>query len=112
MSRGERWNYNMVTRTFGKHFNSSGGALTLSPSEVTDSGAESGIHSRTHDDGWTITGLIHEDYYTWVNDFEASHPKFGKVWGNFQSEVYADTKAGFDNFYANHTPNAWDYGDI
>lgn len=102
----------MITKKFGTDFHSSGGALTLSPTAVTDSGASGGTHTRTHDSGWTITGEIHEDYYEWVNDFEATHPTFGKVWGNFEGEVHADSEEGFAHFWKNHEPEAWDYMDI
>lgn len=78
---------------------------------MTDGGHESGTHSRTHDDGWTITGEIHEDYYVWVNDFEATHPTLGRVWGNFEGEVKATSKAAFDHFWKHHEPEAWDYYD-
>lgn len=71
----------MITKKFGIDFYSDGGALTLNVGEVTDSSYDNGTHTRTHDDGWTITGKIHEDYYTWVNDFDAIHPVHGKVWG-------------------------------
>ena len=70
------------------------------------------MNSRTHEDGWTITGKIHNDYYTWVNEFEAKHPEYGKVWGDFESEVYATSEKAFEHFYANHKPEAWDYRDI
>ena len=102
----------MITKKFGVDFNSEGGALTLAPSEVTDSGHESGTHAKTHEDGWTITGKIHEDYYVWVNEFEAAHPIYGKVWGDFESEVHADSEEGFQHFHENHKPHAWDYDDI
>lgn len=102
----------MITKKYGIDFSSEGGALTLSRGEVTDSQAESGIHTLTHPDGWTITGAIHEDYYFWVNDFEAKHPKLGLVWGNFESIVHADSEEAFQDFYTNHKPEAWDYGDI
>ena len=102
----------VVEKKFGIDFNSEGGALTLNPCEVTEGNEEEGTHIRIHDDGWTIKGEIHEDYYTWVNSFEAEHPKFGKVWGNFECSVFADNESGFNNFFANHEPSAWDYGDI
>jgi hypothetical protein len=104
----------MITKTFGIDFNSSGGALTLTPSEVTNSEHYSynQEYEMTHPDGWTIKGVIWEDYYTWVNAFEAVHPIFGKVWGDFEKEVFADTEEGFNDFYSKHTPEAWDYGDI
>lgn len=102
----------MITKKFGVDFNSSGGALTLSVGHVSDSSPYQDTHTRTHADGWTITGEVHEDYYAWVNDFEANHPQYGKVWGNFEHEVYADSEEGFAHFYAHHTPEAWDYQDI
>lgn len=102
----------MVTKKFGIDFHSGGGALTLLTSAVTDSGAESGIHERTHESGWTIKGEIHEDYYTWVNDFEATHPKYGRVAGNFENEITAESEEAFEHFWAHHEPEAWDYQDI
>lgn len=108
----------MITKKFGEDFFSEGGALTLEPGEVSDErvrhllGNDDIVRSRTHDDGWTVSGKIHEDYYYWVNYFEAEHPTHGKVWGDFESEVYADSEEGFEHFYKNHTPEAWDYGDI
>lgn len=107
-----------VTKVFGKDFTSSGNALTLGVYEVVpDNIGRNRIdgykeYEKTHPDGWTIKGMVHEDYYMWVNDFEASHPKYGKVWGNFEDEVYADSEKGFRHFYKNHTPDEWDYGDI
>lgn len=66
----------------------------------------------THNNGWTINGEVHEDYYTWVNEFEAVHLIFGRVWGNFEYTVYADTREGYSDF-VNHFPvSYWDYWDI
>ena len=62
--------------------------------------------------GWTITGEVHEDYYEWVNAFEATHPVFGRVWGDYEDVVNADSEEGFNNFYRNHPPTEWDYADI
>lgn len=89
-----------VTKTFGTDFYSSGGALTLAPSV--------GLQ----DSGWTIEGEIHEDYYEWISNFEATHPNYGRVAGNFESTVTADSEEAFQHFYTNHTPEAWDYQDI
>lgn len=101
----------MITKKFGEDFHSNGGALTLSPSEV----GNYNLHvetSHTHKDGWTITATVVEDYYEWINEFKAMHPKYGTVWGNFEHEVYAESEEAFKHFYDNHTPQAWDYGDI
>lgn len=66
----------------------------------------------THESGWTIIGEIHEDYYKWVNYFEAAHPEYGKVWGNFEGEVFADSEAAYNHFVEHHPPEEWDYWDI
>ena len=92
----------MVTKLYGKDFVSTyDSALTLSPDEL-------GVN----ESGWTIEGAVVEDYYEWVNDFEANHPTFGKVWGNFEGEVHADSEEGFAHFFEHHPPESWDYWDI
>jgi len=103
-------NPSIVIKKYGVDFHSGGGALTLSPEYV---GCwEVGEHTKTHDYGWTITGEVVEDYYYWVNKFSAEHPKLGKVWGDFEDEVFADSEEGFNDFYSNFPPEDWDYGDI
>jgi len=105
----------MIVKEFGKDFHSPYGALTLNTSEVckgNDAGKEWTKQTRTHKDGWTITGVIQKDYCYWVNEFEAVHPEYGKVWGNFEDKVYADSEEGFQDFYEKHPPEAWDYMDI
>jgi hypothetical protein len=99
----------MVTKTFNPS-----GALTLNAEEVTSEKwfAETGFYKKIHPDGWTIEGEVHEDYYYWVNEFKAKHPKYGKVWGDFEEEVFADSEEGFKHFYKYHTPEEWDYADI
>lgn len=89
-------------------------AHTLEPEQVFGPGHrhEVGPHSYTHASGWTISGSISEDYYYWVNDFEATHPVHGWVKGNFEDFVEAKSKRGFDHFIANHPPHTWDYWDI
>jgi hypothetical protein len=62
--------------------------------------------------GWTITGETHNDYYSWVNYFEATHPKYGWVRGDFEREVIAESENGFNHFIKFHQPEEWDYWDI
>lgn len=103
-----------IIKKFGVDFHSEGGALTLPVEAVSvNQHVESGRHTRFHKgSGWTISGKVNEDYYTWVNEFEARHREHGRVWGNFEHEVFADSEAGFRHFMENHPPNAWDYWDI
>lgn len=92
----------IITKKFGVDFDSGGySALTLG---VDDLG--------THEDGWTITGDIVNEGKIWVSDFEATHPIYGKVWGDFQTEVFADSEEGFEHFYENHPPDVWNYQDL
>jgi len=76
------------------------GSLTLEPNYIG-----------THENGWTITGKIKEDYYEWVNEFHAI--KNGKiVFGDFESQVYASDEETYQEFIKEFPPHAWDYGDI
>ena len=118
----------MVTKKFGIDFNSIGGALTLPIESVSDIGhIENAVQSKTHESGWTIKGRLETGYYNyvwlnqfeayhynyvWLNQFEAYHPVFGKVWGDFEDEVFADSEEGFAHFFENHPPNDWSYCEI
>lgn len=102
----------MVTKKFEEDFHSPGGALTLRDSEVTEGNEEGGVHTREHESGWTITGKIHEDYFTWVNEFTATHPEFGVISGDFENEVIAESEEAFNHFWKHHEPEAWDYMEI
>ena len=90
-----------VIKKFGVDFDSAGGALTICPSYIGK-----------NDSGWAISGEICEDYYEWVNDFEATHFDLGWVRGNFEDTVEASSQEAYDHFYENHTPDVWDYRDI
>ena len=88
-------------------------ARTLSASFVRGRYERSlGTYTKTHADGWTISGAIHEDWFEWVNAFEATHPVFGRVWGDFEAWVYADSKEGMEAFCAAYPYEDWDYEDI
>ena len=76
-------------------------AVTLNPDFVGE-----------NDSGWVIAGDIIRDYYEWVNDFTATHPDYGKVWGNFEGYVYADSQEAYEHFLEHHRPDVWDYEDI
>jgi hypothetical protein len=93
-----------ISESFVKSFDVPGHlASTLHPEDL-------GVHPEP--DGWTVTGEIQEDYYEWVNDFVATHPKYGKVEGNFESSVVATSEVAYQHFIKFHPPNDWDYWDI
>jgi hypothetical protein len=87
-------------------------AHTLEPKEVTNQNNAVGLHTRTHKSGWTICGEVKEDYFYWVNDFTAEHPQWGKLSGNFEHEVIAESEEAFNHFINHHKPVEWDYWDI
>ena len=62
--------------------------------------------------GWKIDGEVHDDWFQWVNEFEATHPVFGRVWGDYEKEVFADSQEAYEHFFAHHPPNLWDYDEI
>lgn len=99
----------MITKTFGNDFSSFGGALTLDYSLVDEDPTE----WKQHSSGWKIKGEIREDYYAWVNEFEAIHESNGwVVSGDFERSVTATNEEAFQHFWENHEPNDWDYSDI
>ena len=106
----------MIEKKHGTDFSSYGGALTLDPCYVSDENFSDGMPEKacqkTHKTGWTIKANVKTDYYSWVNEFEASHPVLGRVWGDFEESVYADSEGAFNDFYKNYPPDKWDYGDI
>lgn len=72
------------------------------------------ICKRTHPapSGWTISGRVCEDWYYWVEEFEASHPEHGKVKGDFSAEVWATSQAAFEHFKEHHPYSEFDTQDI
>jgi hypothetical protein len=81
-------------------------AHTLPASYVTKQRLPDGYHDpaileRHHPaTGWTILGAVMVDYVPWVNAFEAEHPVHGRVWGDSESEVRADSQAAYNVFCA------------
>lgn len=74
------------------------------------------IFERMHLDGWTIKGVMCNDWYSWVEVFEATHPQFGKVWRTEEDAknhtVKATTREAYDNFIINHEFIGFCYDDI
>ena len=102
---------------FSKSFTFDGMAHTLRTKEVSDEdfdddGSVSDTLTKTHASGWTISGKVRTDYFSWVNYFEAKHPLYGWIKGNFENTVEASSEKGYYHFYQHHTPRTWDYGDI
>ena len=105
-----------IEKSYGDDFSSRGGALTLNSEDVGDGlhavANDGNSYERANDSGWTISGKVSEDYYSWVNAFHASHPVFGVVFGDFEDVVKASSEEAFRDFWEHHEPLAWDYGDI
>lgn len=45
------------------------------------------ILNKENDHQWIFNAEVQEDYYEWINGFEAIHPKFGKVCGNLEKHI-------------------------
>jgi hypothetical protein len=44
-------------------------------------------YSRTHKNGWIISGKIVTEYISWVPFITAFHKKYGIIYGNFSEEI-------------------------
>lgn len=76
-------------------------AYTLDPEDIgTDS------------NGWKVKGKIYEDYYEWVNEFEATKGKSSFVKGDFENFIECSSLEDLDEFLSLHMPETWDYRDI
>ena len=86
-----------VTKTFGRDFGCDG-EMVLS------------MHVRgKHENGWVVQGELeveceNDDDVPCVKNFQAHHPEYGRVWGSFSGEVYADSEAGYSDFVLNFEP--------
>ena len=65
-----------------------------------------------NDSGWFIEGKIHEDWYEWVNYFEATHPIYGWVKGDYEDCLTGSSKKALEHFMKHHPAHEWDYWDI
>ena len=65
-----------------------------------------------NDSGWHIKGDIIEDYYEWVEGFMATHPEYGKVWGDFNGRVYAWKPNALERFLEDHPYEEFNLDEI
>lgn len=81
-------------------------ALTLSPY----------ILDKQNKNDWFFKAKIQEDYYQWINFFEATHPKYGKIFGDFEIGIHypKENKEALNDFLEKTFQylNLWDYMDI
>lgn len=71
-----------------------------------------GYHSQS---GWTVyADTIEEAGISWISDFLAKHPKYGKVRGDLEKTVYYTSDEGLEDFISTYKGciQFWDYGDI
>lgn len=79
---------------------------------VTDSYAKTlNVNSLGVHNGWVVEGEIHEDYFSWVNDFTAKKEEWF-VKGDFEDTVTCSSLDAFEDFLSNVTVEDWDYDDI
>lgn len=83
--------------------------LCVQDSEIPKTGFYIKYHEHT---SWTIIGNCIEDWFYWIDDFEAHHPTHGIIFGSFNKNVYAESKECFENFVSSHHYEEWDAGDI
>jgi hypothetical protein len=99
-----KFDYPYDARTLYLHY--------VSDDESDDENPYKSYSTKTHENGWTISGEIHYDWVTWVNEFSAKHPVFGRVYGDFEKEVISDSEEGYNDFINNFPIDIWDYQDI
>lgn len=75
---------------------------------------ELGPFTKEHggEDGWKISGVVKHDWFVWVNDFVAEHPEYGRVSGDFEEEIHADSDVAVRHLLMYHCPISWSYEEI
>ena len=81
----------------------------LLPEDASDHWSSTRFHASS---GWTIGGVIHADWVVWVSKFQASHPQYGTVRGDFAVRVEASSQAAYDHFVHHHRPRTFEDADI
>lgn len=89
-------------------------AVTLSPDIIGEHYIESFVHGEiVREVDYVVYGLIHEDYYEWVNFFVCvSTDGKNYIVGDLEDVVYYSSKKFYDKFINAHKPVVWDYLDI
>lgn len=79
---------------------------------ICNDNIDNDIFELAHASGWTIRAKIHNDWYSWIQNFEAQHPIFGDLKGDFNDKVECTDKNAFFHFIKYHTPIIFDMYDI
>jgi len=66
------------------------------------------IYKKKHPSGWKISAKINEDYILFISDFKASHPHYGKLYGDYDKIIYAESDEAYNHFIENHPPDMHD----
>jgi hypothetical protein len=72
-------------------------------------------YSRTHKNGWTISGKIVEDWVSWVPFITAFHKSYGIIYGDFSEEIIIvsdNPDKSLLHFLDNNMPLLWTGWDI
>lgn len=60
------------------------------------------VHTKNHEDGWTISAKIEHYHYVWIETFKASHPKYGRIYGNLNESIKVQSLKAYEHFIKYH----------
>ena len=92
--------------------------ISFNPWDVTNDKIkfkENKYYTKTHENGWKISGVIKEDFVHYINIISAYHPKFGYIFGNFSEEIHVisfNPKISIEHFLDNNPPLIWNSWNI
>jgi hypothetical protein len=71
------------------------------------------IYTKTHSDGWTISGVIYENWFKWVPEFTACHPVYGSIFSVFHEfKVMSESREAYNHFITHHPIFVLDLYDV
>lgn len=60
------------------------------------------LYIKTHPSGWTISGFIETDYYSWISKFEAAHQIYGKITADLDDKIIVESYEAWIHFLEYH----------
>lgn len=92
-------------------------SISFNPWDITDNKriVYDKKYSKLHRNGWEISGVINQEYVSYVPVIFAYHKKYGYIFGNFSEEINVisyDPNKALHHLLNNNPPLIWTHYDI
>jgi hypothetical protein len=71
------------------------------------------VYKKKHSSGWEIKACLeYDDYYSYVENFVAIHPVYGKITADLSKEIIAESKKAYEHFILHHPLKVFNFANI